>query len=43
MPKVSIIIPVYQAEDTIAACLDSVVAQTLDELEVLLVDDHGGD
>ena len=43
MPKVSIIIPVYQAKETIAACLDSVIAQTMDDLEVLLVDDHGGD
>lgn len=40
MPKVSIIIPVYKAEETIAACLDSVTTQTLDNLEVLMVNDH---
>lgn len=43
MPKVSIIIPVYKANDTIVDCLDSVIAQSLDDLEVLLVDDHGKD
>ena len=43
MAKVSVIIPVYRAAGTIAACLDSVLAQTLDELEVVLVDDHGPD
>ena len=43
MPKVSVIIPVYKAKETITACLDSVLAQTLDGMEVVLVDDHGGD
>lgn len=43
MPKVSVIIPVYRAATTIATCLDSVLAQTLDELEIVLVDDHGFD
>ena len=43
MRKVSVIIPVYRAEATLTACLESVAAQTLDELEVVLVDDHGGD
>ena len=43
MPKVSVIIPVYGAAATIATSLDSVLAQTLDELEIVLVDDHGPD
>ena len=43
MPKVSLIIPVYNAGAHIEACLDSVLAQTLDDLEVILVDDHGKD
>lgn len=43
MPKVSVIIPVYKAKETITACLDSVLAQSLDGMEVVLVDDHGGD
>ena len=28
MPRISIIIPVYKSKETIAACLDSVTAQT---------------
>ena len=43
MPKISIIIPVYNAGLYIEACLASIVAQTLDNIEVLLVDDHGRD
>lgn len=43
MAKVSVIIPVYRAKDTLEACLASVAAQTLDELEAVLVDDHGDD
>lgn len=43
MPKVSVIIPVYRAATTIAACLDSVISQSLDDLEVILVDDRSGD
>lgn len=43
MVKVSLVIPVYNARTHLAECLDSVLAQTLDELEVVLVDDHGSD
>lgn len=43
MPKVSIIIPVYNASAYIEDCLASLVAQTFDDIEVLLVDDHGHD
>ena len=43
MPKLSIIIPVYAASQTLESCLESVLAQTLDEIEVVLVDDHGPD
>ena len=43
MPEVSVIIPVYGAAATIVRCLDSVLAQTLDALEIVLVDDHGPD
>lgn len=43
MPKISIIIPIYNAGPYIEACLASIVAQTLDNIEVLLVDDHGRD
>ncbi len=43
MSKVSLIIPVYRVRDQIVRCLDSVLAQTLDDLEIVLVDDHGPD
>lgn len=43
MPKVSVIIPVYRAANTIVRCVESLLAQTLADLEVILVDDHGGD
>lgn len=43
MCRVSIIIPVYNASAYIEACLASLVAQTFNDIEVLLVDDHGHD
>lgn len=38
-PKISVIIPVYNAKDYLAACLDSVCNQTLKELEIICVND----
>lgn len=43
MPKVSIVIPVYNMEKYLARCMDSVLAQTLEDIEVILVDDGGND
>lgn len=43
MPKVSIIVPVYNAAGTIIRCIDSLFNQTLDDMEFILVDDHGYD
>lgn len=43
MPKVSVIIPVYNAAPYIADTLRSVQRQTMSDFEVLLVDDHGQD
>ena len=37
-PKVSVIIPVYNAERYLPECLDSVLNQTLHEVEVICVD-----
>jgi glycosyltransferase involved in cell wall biosynthesis len=39
----SIIIPVYNEEGYIAACLDSIAAQTLKPLEVIVVDNNSTD
>lgn len=43
MFKVSVIIPVYNTEQYLEACLDSVFGQTLKELEVILVNDGSTD
>lgn len=40
---VSIIIPVYRVESYIAECVNSAVGQTYDNIEIILVDDCGGD
>ena len=37
--KVSVIIPVYKAEDYLRECVDSVLAQTMSDLEIILVND----
>ena len=40
---ISIIIPIYNVEEFIVSCLQSVVAQTYNDYEVVLVDDCGTD
>lgn len=43
MALISVIIPVYQAESYIDRCLDSLLAQTFSDFEVILVDDGSKD
>lgn len=43
MTKVSVVIPVYNAEEHLEQCLDSVVNQTLDDIEIICVDDGSTD
>ena len=42
-PKVSVIIPVYNVEEYLRECLDSVINQTLKEIEIICVDDGSTD
>lgn len=43
MPKVSVIIPVYNAQEYLERCLDSVCGQSLQEIEIICVDDCSSD
>lgn len=43
MPLVSVIVPVYKTEQYLPKCIDSLLAQTLQELEIILVDDESPD
>lgn len=38
-PEVSVIVPFYGVEEYLAECLDSLLAQTFDDFEAILVDD----
>jgi glycosyltransferase involved in cell wall biosynthesis len=41
--KLSVIIPVYRVEGTLDRCVESVVSQQVDDMEVILVDDGSPD
>ncbi len=43
MPKISIIVPVYNAERYIRRCLDSILSQTFSDWECILVNDASKD
>lgn len=43
LPKVSIIIPVYNTEQYIGECIESILKQTLTDFELILVDDCSTD
>lgn len=43
MPKVSIIVPVYNTESYLRKCLDSIINQTLKDIEIVCVNDGSTD
>lgn len=43
MPQVSVIVPVYNVEKYLEKCLDSLVNQTLKDIEIILVNDNSKD
>lgn len=38
-PKVSVIVPVYKVDKYLSPCLDSIINQTLKEIEIIIVDE----
>ena len=43
MPKVSIIVPVYNVEAYLDRCINSLMSQSLEDIEIILVDDGSPD
>ena len=43
MPKISVIVPVYNCKKYIKKCVDSIINQTFKDLEIILIDDGSTD
>ena len=43
MPKVSVVIPIHNVEQYLSACLSSVINQTLEDIEIICVNDASTD
>ena len=43
MPRISIVVPVYNVEKYIGECLESLVHQTYEDIEIIIVDDGSPD
>ena len=43
MPKISIIVPVYNVENYLRQCLDSILNQTFTDFEVICINDGSTD
>lgn len=43
MPKISVIVPVYNTEKYLEKCFDSLINQTMDDIEIIVVNDGSPD
>ena len=43
MPKVSVIVPIYNVEKYLEKCINSLLSQTLDDIQIILVNDGSKD
>lgn len=43
MPKVSVLVSIYNAEATISRCLDSLLGQTIQDIQIICIDDASTD
>ena len=43
IPKVSIVVPVYNVEQYLDECVQSLLNQTLNDIEIILIDDESPD
>ena len=43
MPKISILVPIYNVEKYLEQCLDSLLNQTLDDIEIICINDGSTD
>lgn len=43
MPKISVIVPIYKVEPYLQRCVDSILAQTFQDFEIILIDDGSPD
>lgn len=43
MYKVSVIVPIFNSENYLEKCLDSILSQTLNDIEIILIDDGSTD
>lgn len=42
-PLISVIVPVYNVEEYVEACIQSIIAQTYRNIEIIIVDDGSND
>jgi CDP-glycerol glycerophosphotransferase len=43
MPRISVVVPIYNVEDYLSECLESIATQTFSDVEAILVDDGSTD